>query len=38
MGDEWHIYAGQIDLFNNVVRRRSRFIEDDQLSDAPLNT
>jgi hypothetical protein len=36
VGDEWHVYAGQVNLYRNILKRRGKFVEDPGLSDALL--
>lgn len=37
VGNEWHKFAGSIDLYLNVTRRRKGFLNDQLISDALLN-
>jgi len=34
---EWHIFAGRVNLFRNIMRRRGAYLTDDTLSDQALN-
>ena len=34
VGNEWHKFAGQVNLFLNVTRRRRAFIQSELLADA----
>lgn len=36
VGDEWHAFAGTIDLFRDVTRRRQSILQDAHLSDTPI--
>lgn len=38
VGNEWHVFAGQIDLFADITRRTTNILTDKKLSDAPLPT
>lgn len=38
VGSEWHKYAGQVNLYRNVTRRRKGFIEDELLADVVIET
>jgi hypothetical protein len=38
VGAEWHVFAGTIDLFADVTRRCRSILEDQELSDAPLES
>jgi hypothetical protein len=36
VGQEWHIFAGQVNLYRNILNRRSKYIQDPTLSDEPI--
>ncbi len=36
VGEEWHLYAGSIDLYRGVHRRRFAILADQRLEDAPV--
>ncbi len=36
VGDEWHLFAGAVDLYADVTRRRAEILNDPTLGDAPV--
>ncbi|MCB9765635.1 MAG: chitosanase [Alphaproteobacteria bacterium] len=36
-GDEWHAWAGQFDLYADILRRRMGIVRDPQLTDQPVS-
>jgi hypothetical protein len=37
IGNEWHIYAGQVNLYRNIMNRRGKMVVDPGLSDVSLS-
>ena len=37
VGAEWHVFTGQVDLYRNILSRRTAILRNKTLSDAPLN-
>lgn len=36
VGTEWHVFAGKIDLYRDIVRRRTNLVNDPKLGDTPV--
>ena len=36
VGNEWHVFAGKIDLYTNIIKRRTGLVNDPKLGDKPV--